>query len=172
MPGCRPPCVDIFDGTDRQKWNYVKNLYQPGYAIDEDGNWDDPRLPTDPAYEKDEIKYDDQYEEDHDFWLTRYSNVPFEKWLQWKYERGTTMYGNLPQFKRNDHSGHCWMPCPYSTDSSDERSETMLGFIPGTRIDHGDYFMQTTAKGSVYGWVCTYSGCPYLLTEGQAYFYV
>jgi hypothetical protein len=172
MPGCRPPCVTTFSGTDRQKWNYVKNLYQPSYGIYENGDIDDPREITDTSFVNDFATYDAQYAEDHAIWLTYYSHVIFEKWIQWKYEYGTEYYGNLAQYFRNDHEGHCWMPCPYSTDSSDERSETMLGFVPVTTNDHGDYFMQTTAYGNVWGYVCTYSGCPYLIANGKAYFYV
>lgn len=178
MPGCRPPCVEIMYGpntpTDvslcRRKWNYVKNLYQGSYGIDASGNIDDPRDVSDDAYIADFVKYDAQFTEDYNTWVATRSGTDFERWLQWQYEVGTTMYGNLPQWKKDQHEGHCWMPCPYSTDSSDERSENMLGSVP-TKVDHGEYYMATASKGSSWGFECTYSGCPHLLTNGTRYFY-
>jgi hypothetical protein len=176
MPGCRPSCVEIKTGwTDRQKWNYVKNLYQPNYAIDENGDESDFREVDDPARVNDFTTWDGQYTTDHDTWLTYYSNKPFEKWLQWQYERGTIAYGNLPQHKRNDHTGHCWMPCPYSTDSSADRSQAMwdvYGHPVLPQVDHGDAYMQTDSNGTVWGWRCTYSGCSYETTYNKPYFYV
>ncbi len=175
MPNCRPTCVDIKEGwSDRQKWNYVKNIYQPNYAIDENGDAADSRDVDDSARIADFETWDGQYNEDHSIWLTYFSNKPFEKWLQWQYEIGTTAYGNLPQHKRHTHTGHCWMPCPYSTDSSDLRSENMWdvrGDPVLTKVDHGDAFMQTDSRGNRWGWTCTYNGCSYLLDTGIRYFY-
>jgi len=176
MPGCSPPCVEIKEGwSDRQKWNYVKNLYQPNYAIDVNGDEADSRAVDDEAKIADFVVWDGQYNEDHANWIMLYSNKPFEKWLQWQYEIGTTAYGNLPQHKRNDHSGHCWMPCPYSTDSTTERSETMWsssGAPELTRNDHGNNYMQTDSNGTAWGWRCTYSGCSYEVAYNKSYFYV
>jgi hypothetical protein len=147
----------------------------PAYAIDSNGNEADARLINDKARVADFVVWDGQYAEDHLNWITLYSNKPFEKWLQWQYEIGTTAYGNLPQYKRNDHSGHCWMPCPYSTDSSDERSEAMWDTNDDpilAKNDHGDNYMQTDSNGTAWGWRCTYSGCSYETTYNKPYFYV
>ena len=185
MPGCSPPCVEIKEGwTDRQKWNYVKNLYQPNYAIDSNGDEADARAIDDEARIADFETWDGQYNEDHTVWITFYSNKPFEKWLQWQYKIGTTAYGNLPQHKRNDHNGHCWMPCPYHVDPAwdaeetaimAERSEAMWGVHDDpvlTKNDHGENYMQTASNGTVWGWRCTYSGCPYEIAYNKPYFYV
>lgn len=179
MTRCKTPCVEIKYGSNnptdvvlcRRKWNYVKNLYQGSYAITVDGYIDDSRDISDPSYIADFDRYDAQFVEDYDNWVTTRSGIDFERWLEWRYRVGTTMYGNLPQWKKDQHEGHCWMPCPYSTDSSDTRSEIMLGSVP-TKVDHGDHYMATASRGSVWGFECTYSGCPYLLTNGTRYFYV
>jgi len=176
MPGCSPPCVEIQEGwTSRQKWNYVKNLYQPSYAVDENGDESDARAVDDEARIADFVTWDGQYNEDYNTWVTLYSDKPFEKWLQWQYEVGTTAYGNLPQHKRNDHTGHCWMPCPYSLESSIERSNTMWELNDSpilTQNDHGDNYMQTDSNGTVWGWRCTYNGCPYEVAYNKSYFYI
>ncbi len=176
MPGCSPPCVEIKEGwTDRQKWNYVKNLYQPNYATDENGDESDARAIDDEARIADFVTWDGQYSADVLIWSTFYSGKAFEKWLQWQYEIGTTAYGNLPQHKKDYHDGHCWMPCPYSTDSIDDRSETMWDVNDDptlTKNDHGDSYMQTDSNGTVWGWRCTYSGCPYEAAYNKPYFYV
>lgn len=167
------PCVEIKEGwTSRQKWNYVKNLHQPNYAIDANGDEADSRAIDDEARIADFVIWDGQYNTDYNNWITSYSNIAFERWLQWQYEIGTTVYGNLPQHKRHDHDGHCWMPCPYSADSSDERSSEMLGFTP-TKNDHGIYYMKTESRAA-WGFECTYSGCPHIVDYGNdnAYFYV
>lgn len=166
------PCVEIKDGwTNRQKWNYVKNLYMASYEIDDDGDYVDSRELLDPARVIDEQKYLVMFNTDLDAWSER-GVGEFERFLQWQYERGTTIYGNLPQYKKSQHEGHCWAPCPYSTDSSDARSETMLGFEPATKNDHDIYYMKTDINGTKWGFTCTYSGCPYLITTGQQYFYL
>lgn len=176
MPDCIPSCVEIKEGwTDRQKWNYVKNLYQPNYAIDSNGDEVDARDIDDEARIADFVIWDGQYNEDYTTWQAFYSSTPFEKWLQWQYKVGTTWYGNLPQHKRNDHEGHCWIPCPYSTDSSDDRSDAMWdvhGDPTLTKNDHGNNYMQTESNGTAWGYRCTYSGCPYETANNKPYFYV
>jgi len=175
----------------RRKWNYVKNLYQPAYFIDINGDWNDSRpssfeggvcSPEDthtPNMSKrlDDNKYERTFYDDLLSWCTYMKGRPagtiFEKFLQWQYEIGTVMYGNLPQYNKNNHTGHCWMPCPYSTDSTDERTEAMLGFNVA-KVDHGNYYMITQSKGNVWGYECTSNSCPYYVGTGNTkrYFYV
>ena len=90
---------------------------------------------------------------------------------------GTEAYGQLPQDKKQDDVGHCYAPCPYSTQSSDGRSSAMIGDPPPyTRVDHTSaddgkvYNMKTSHRGG-WGYECTYSGCEYLLAEGISYFW-
>ena len=82
--------------------------------------------------------------------------------LTWEEMYGTSLDGNLPQYKRAQHIGNMWMPCPYSTQavldfsrwpelygvSISEYEDTfgpvdpnsriiaMLGFVPPTLVDH------------------------------------
>lgn len=167
------PCVEIQSGwTNRQKWNYVKNLYMPSYGIDANGDYIDSRELLDPARVEDEQKYILMFNADLVAWQLRGSVGYFEHFLQWQYEYGTAVYGNLPQHKKHEHEGHCWAPCPYSTASSDVRSEIMLGFVPTVKNDHDIHYMETGSNGIRWGFRCTYSGCPYLQTTGKQYFYV
>jgi len=166
-------CVEIQTGwTNRQKWNYVKNLYMSSYGIDANGDYIDSRDLLDPARIADEQKYILMFNADLAAWQARGSAGEFERFLQWQYEYGTTIYGNLAQHKKDQHDGHCWAPCPYSTASSDTRSENMLGFEPSVKNDHGTSYMQTDSNGTSWGFRCTYSGCPYLQSTGKQYFYV
>jgi len=168
-----PSCVEIKTGwTNRQKWNYVKNLYMQSYGIDVNGDYVDSRDFTDPSRVADELKYLNMFNDDLDAWTLRGSSEEFERFLQWQYERGTTIYGNLPQHKKHEHEGHCWSPCPYSNDSSTVRSEIMLGFTPAAKNDHGIFYMATGSNGTKWGFRCTYSGCPYVQVTGKQYFYV
>lgn len=98
---------------------------------------------------------------------------------KWESIVGTTFYGNLPEWKRDQHEGHCYAPCPYSTQSSDLRTRHMLDIaltdaLPEKvlHMDENDraYYMKTSNAGG-WGYECTYSGCPYLLSEGKPYFY-
>jgi len=95
----------------------------------------------------------------------------------WRIMYGTESYGQLPQDKKDDHVGHCYAPCPFSTQSSDGRTTSMVGEPPPyTKIDHtaGDgrvNYMKTMYRGG-WGYECTYSGCPYLLAEGKRYFWL
>lgn len=189
MPGCKPPCVEIHPSwTDRQKWNYVKSLYMPAYTIDLNGNYVDPRDVGDQSRINDESKFTNTYNIDVAVWQARIvggHDEPFEKFLQWQYNIGTTMYGNLPQDKKQSHEGYCWMPCPYHRDDDWTQAEidvmrgrtrTMLGLeswqdpLEGF-ADHDDYYMELHSRGNVWGYQCTYSGCPYEITYGVKYFY-
>jgi len=115
---------------------------------------------------------------------TTVSGTPEERWEQLY---GTTTYGNLPQHKKHFHVGHCWAPCPYDIECNEVRTRNMLDLterdedgeyiypLP-TRtthsgIDNKHYYMKTHSRG-VWGFECTYSGCPYYLAHGKRYFYV
>lgn len=177
----------------RCKWNYVKNLYNAGYAIDGSGDWDDPRsedfasgpcYPVDTpnaAYWLDYNKYLEEFYTDLFDWTYYAQNrgagaTIFEKWVQHKFSMGTTMYGNLPQHKKHEHVGHCWMPCPYDVNTEVVRMRAMLDLDVGQfpiegRNDHGVYYMKTDHSGPVWGFSCTYHNCPYLVAYGSTYFY-
>ena len=182
MPGCRPPCVTTFSGTNRQKWNYVKNLYMPSYTIDGDGDYTDNRSASDVARIADEDKYDAMYAEDLAHWQATRPSADFEKWLQWQYEIGTIHYGNLPQHKKSEHVGYCWFPCPYSNENEGtevpiEWSRYKLGLDDNEyplegRNDHGIYYMKLQSKGNNWGFECSYDGCTYYVAYGERYFYV
>lgn len=113
-------------------------------------------------------------------WVFENKQVPFDKWLLWKRRIGTSDYGNLPaDKKRLDKVGHCYAPCPYSTQSSDLRTTHLLGLETGealpTKVDHSvdgvTYYMKTASRGSKWGFECTHIGCPYYLLTGQRYFF-
>ena len=95
----------------------------------------------------------------------------FGFWLIWKCSYGTTDYGNLPSQQR-DHVGLSAAPCPFDSSTDPIRVDIMLGYIPDVTTDHGNYYMRVTSRGGVWGFECTYSGCPYLIEYGQPYFYV
>jgi hypothetical protein len=105
------------------------------------------------------------------------SNLTAEE--KWRLLVGTDAFGNLPQYKRLNHTGHCWMPCPYDLRVSDDKTRAMLGLsdtdpLP-TKIDHTGangraYYMATASQGS-WGYVCTFDNCPHKTSQGTAYFY-
>ncbi len=97
---------------------------------------------------------------------------------KWRLIYGTTAVGNLPQYKRNDHEGHCWMPCPYDLRVSDAKTRVMLGLsdtdpLP-TKVDHTlngkAYYMATASQGEL-GFNCTFENCTHKVNTGQEYFY-
>jgi hypothetical protein len=98
------------------------------------------------------------------------STQRFGKWMVWRCVNGTVNYGNL-QSRKRDHVGLSCALCPYDSSANDIRVINMLGSIP-TQVDHGMYYMKVTQRGSVWGFECTYSGCPYLIENGHPYFYV
>ena len=179
----------------RRKWNYVKSMYNAGYRIDGAGDRIDnrpeymavgPCSPSDTpnaAYWLDYNKFQREFYE-HLFEWTEYAQnrgtkaAIFEKWMQWRFEIGsnTGLYGNLPQHKRNDHVGHCWMLCPYDSNNNIERTRALLQledweFPLEGRNDHGKYYMKTANRGSIWGFECSSPTCPYLTTYGNIYFY-
>lgn len=179
----------------RRKWNYVKSEYNAGYRIDGSGeridNRDEyttggscaPNPTPNLAYWLDYNKYQTEFY-DHLFEWTEYAQnrgtkaAIFEKWLQWKFDIGssTSLYGNLPQHKRDEHVGHCWMLCPYDSNNNIERTRALLGLSDNEfplegRNDHGKYYMKTANRGPIWGFECSSPTCPYLTTYGSIYFY-
>ena len=152
MARCKPDCVTIIAGTNREKWDYVRSFYF--------GGGDEDELAA-------------LFVEEETSWLSRSPSIPFEKWLQWKYEYGTEAYGNLPEHKVSEHVGHCYAACPYSTEATDLRSEHMLGSVP-TKVTHTvdgvTHYMEIVYQGK-WGFRCTYDDCPYYSTNGVRYFY-
>jgi hypothetical protein len=51
------------------------------------------------------------------------SGTEQEKWRQ---IYGTENYGNLPKYKKSQHVGHKYAPCPFSTQCDDLRTRIML----------------------------------------------
>lgn len=183
MPGCKPACVTTFSGTNRQKWNYVKSLYLRNYTID--GNGD--RVAT-----FNEAMFSDMFDADEVEWQATQPSKLFEKWLQWKFNVGTPYTGNLPQFKKLEHVGHCWQPCPYDdlliyysnlqdSDVIEEAANVKVdhhlgvGYNDITHTEHvlnnTNYYMKTHSKGSAWGYECTFDTCPYYVANGKRYFY-
>lgn len=95
----------------------------------------------------------------------------FRKWFGWKLMFGSTSGGNLPTRLRT-HIGLSCAPCPYDTNCDNIRATHMVGSVPLNQSDHGIYYMKIEQKGSKWGFICTYSGCPYFIDTGQNYFYV
>lgn len=117
---------------------------------------------------------------EYEVWTTMNKVVPFDKWLLWKRRVGTSNYGNLPSDKKNlNKEGHCYAPCPYSTQSNDVRTALLLGLAEGdalpAKVDHTaggiTYYMETASRGSKWGFECIYPGCPHYLLTGQKYFF-
>lgn len=94
----------------------------------------------------------------------------FRDWFSWKLMFGSNSGGELPTRIR-DHVGISCAPCPYDTNCDNIRAAHMVGSVPPSRNDHGIYYMKIEQRGAVWGFVCTYSSCPYLLSTGHAYFY-
>jgi len=98
----------------------------------------------------------------------------------WRKIYGTDYYGNLPQHLQYTHVGHCWAPCPYSTQATELRTRHLLGLSDSdplpTKVDHTGtdnkiYYLITENKGPIWGYECTFDNCPYYLTNGERYFY-
>ncbi len=126
--------------------------------------------------------YADEYS-DWQTWSAAHpsSSAVWETWLRWKYMYGTENYGNLPSFKKPEHVGNCYIPCPYSTQATDLRSTILLGGVPVgslTKTNHTDtgsgkvHYMKPEAKLSAWGYECTFDDCPYNIVYGGRYFYI
>ena len=100
----------------------------------------------------------------------------------WQKLYGTEAVGQLPQWKKDQHEGHCWHPCPYSTQCAALQTRNLLGLVDDdplpTKTSHTDandreYFMRTQYKGS-WGYECTFDDCYYFTTvsSGIRYFYI
>jgi len=86
--------------------------------------------------------------------------------------------GNFPEYLVNNHVGKCYAPCPFDTEASDMRTRHLLNIpfsgtlplkTPHIGDDNKHYYMKITHSGD-WGYVCTYSGCSYLLDYGIPYF--
>lgn len=161
MRGRDKYCITVSGTTNEEMWYEIADVLGPTLS-----NRDDRMVDDIAAY---------------DAWVALNGSVPFDKWLIWKYRVGTDRYGNLPEDKKYDgKNGHCWNPCPYSTQCSDLKTRLMLGLdntdpLP-TKTDHTlgntTYYMRTSSRGPRWGFECTFSGCTHYIVEGQKYFYV
>ena len=94
----------------------------------------------------------------------------FKKWFAWRLTIGVNNYGNLGTRLR-DHVGISAALCPYDENCSDLRATHMTGGVPVNQTDHFNHYMKVENRGSIWGFGCTYSGCPYLANTGHNYFY-
>lgn len=164
MPGCLHKCPGVDDLSSLETtWSGVRDHYGPRPAsLTEEG--------------QEELYNIDL--EDFQNWAVDYGRDPyntrlFKNHLNWKLSVGSTNYGNLSTRIR-DHVGISCVPCPYSTDSSDERTEDWLNDDDPryTHVDHDIYYMRVASRGTAWGYECTYSGCPYEADRGLPYFHV
>lgn len=168
MRGRDKYCITVSGTTNEEQWIEIRDVLGPTPG-------DQPNLTTVSGnlMEADIAAYDS--------WVASYGLVPFDKWLIWKIRIGTDRYGNLPADKRHDGDkvGHCWAPCPYSTQSSEIRTRHLLGLgsndpLP-VKVDHEaggiTYYMQTTSRGNRWGFACPHIGCTYFILTGEKYFY-
>lgn len=161
MPGCPTSTSTTISGV----WVDFRNQCGPtiaGMSV----------MYKDELYVKD-LGYYVEWADDHGIVdpLNDSNYAVFRKWFAWKLMYGTNSGGNLPVRLRT-HVGLSCAPCPYSTECNDIRAEHMLGNIPAIQTSHGNYYMKVEGRGTAWGFVCTYSGCPYLLDTGKNYFYV
>ena len=166
----RVSCVDVSQtASNEEVWKAVRTIYGPVPIY---------TLPTDivPSYQL----YADLMNSDimeYNGWVaaTGHSSVSFKKWLIWYISHGTTNYNNLRTNKVSNKVGRIYAPCPYDTESSDQRCIDMLGEVP-TKVVHEfnsiHYYMEANSRGSKWGWQCTFEGCPYNISNGKKYFYI
>jgi hypothetical protein len=66
----------------------------------------------------------------------------------------------------------------YDPDTNYMTISGTIPFTDGERIEHYDVttgkhvYMNTASKGTMWGYECTYSGCPYKTYHNKPYFYV
>lgn len=105
---------------------------------------------------------------------TTASGTDQEKWQQ---IYGTDAYGQLPQDKKQQDEGHCFEPCPYSTQCPNIRSELMIGSPPPhARNDHtgadGRIYNMKSAWRGRWGFECTFDNCSFYIAEGKRYIWI
>lgn len=111
---------------------------------------------------------------------TQVNKVSFNKWLIWKLTTGSISYGNFTPDTKNDHVGHCFAPCPYDSNSTDLRTRLLLGLSESDLLpikilheqNNTHYYMQTMNHGAVWGYQCSFPGCPYFTSNNKPYFYI
>lgn len=156
MPGCITKCTTFSTDTRENAWLDIRGHFGPVTEVGSD------------VYTQDISEWTE--------WATANAVsttdvAKFGRWLIWRCSYGTVNYGNLPTRKR-DHVGISCIPCPFDSNNYDAvRSETWLGYIPTSLEDHGSYYMRVTQRGNVWGFECTYSGCPYQDDYGYPYFH-
>jgi len=164
MAGCLHRCAPITATTYSGVWYQARDYYGPRpLSMSEDSGLI--------LYNQDFSEYADWLSD----WNSRFGGVAdtpaqFGKWLNWRLSIGTSALNNLPTRKR-DHVGISCIMCPYDSKADPGRTERMLG-IGVSRVNHDIYYMKVAQRGSVWGFECTYDGCPYYLLNGVRYFYV
>ena len=159
----RQYCVAVTGTTPEEIWEEIRLVYGPT-------NFDSASVL--------EIRSKDITEWGE--WVEANYEVGFDVWLLWKLSIGTSNVGNLPAKKNHvEQVGHCYAPCPYSTQSNDIRTRHMLGLsdtdpLPA-KVDHSDsqavYYMKTAYSGR-WGFRCSFgSECPGY-SNGTNYIYV
>jgi hypothetical protein len=122
--------------------------------------------------------------------------------LSWEQRVGTTLVGNLPQYKANQNLCNVNLSnitypglrasdfsvyhkkCPYAsesfhhrvldTDPSSPTYWTVVDLIGGEITSHADTkgIMVRESRGSKHGWLCVDDNCYYYTTNSQRYFYL
>lgn len=158
-------CITTIGVTKEEIWKEIRSVKGP--------------VPLDGYQPHIDLMMDDIAE--YNNYLTSYGvGTPFKKWLLWKLETGSTIYGNFPENKKFSHVGHCFSPCPYDSDCDEIRVRVLLGLTEAdplpVRVTHivgtTSYFMETTNRGSKWGYQCTFPGCSFFLSTGTKYFYI
>lgn len=158
-------CIETVGLTNEEVWKEVRSVMGP--------------VPVDGYQQHIDLMNADIAE--YTNYITSYGvGTSFKKWLMWKLETGSTVYGNFPENEKFNHVGHCFAPCPYDTECDDVRTKLLLGLgatdpLP-VKVLHKvglvNYFMKATNRGSKWGHQCTFPGCPFFLANGKQYFYI
>lgn len=160
MPGCLYKCPNINDIDLYNAWSSVRDHYGPKPDAMND-SYRTTLYNTDLSY--------------FVSWAADMGQNPsdpvlFGKFMNWKLSIGTNNFGNLPSRKR-EYVGISCIPCPYDTASSTERSTVWLGSAPVSQNSHGIYRMRVSQRGNIWGFECSFSGCPFQISNGHSYFH-
>ena len=163
-------CVDINQtATNEEVWKAVRMVYGPIpiYTLSTD-------LIPNYSLHVDMMNSDIA---EYNAWvsITGHTTISFKKWLIWYIVHGTTNYNNLRTNEVANKVGRIYAPCPYDTESDDQRCIDMLGVVP-TKVVHElnsvHYYMEANSRGSKWGWQCTFENCPHNTSNGKKYFYI